>query len=145
MAQREPYNIPLGGGLDLATPALRINPGRLIGVKNYEPVVTGGHARMQGYESFDGQPSPSEATYSILNFDAGGLVTAEVAGVASGVTSGASGTVGVVSLASGSWAGGTAAGFVVLHDVTGTFQDNETIHFTGADDEYTYEYSSEYA
>ncbi len=145
MAQREPYDVPLGGGLDLATPALRIKPGRLIGVKNYEPVVTGGYARMQGYEAFDGQPAPSEATYDILNFDAGGLVTAEVGGAAHGATSGASGTVGVVGLTSGTWAGSDAAGFVVLHDVTGTFQDNETIHFTGADDEFTYEYSSEYA
>lgn len=50
-----------------------------------------------------------------------------------GVTSEATGTIKSVTLSSGSWAGGTAGGYVVLSNVTGTFQNNETI----TDDEDT--------
>lgn len=48
-----------------------------------------------------------------------------------GAASGATATVDELVLSSGSWAGGDAAGYLVLSTVTGTFQDNEAITSTG--------------
>ena len=51
----------LGGGLDLSTPAIARsrNPGSLIGCLNYE-ARREGYRRIDGYERFDGRPSPSD-------------------------------------------------------------------------------------
>ena len=51
----------LGGGLDLTTPAIARsrNPGSLIGCLNYE-ARREGYRRIDGYERFDGQRSPSD-------------------------------------------------------------------------------------
>lgn len=144
MAQKT-YSFPLVGGLDLTTPAAKIQPGMVISSKNYEPDDEGGYRRVSGYERFDGLPSPTGASYWILNFDAGDIATAEVGGNCRGMTSGAVGVVAVVTLTSGSWAGSDAAGESVLREVVGDFQDNETLSFTGSGDEFTYEYSNEYA
>lgn len=134
--------IALGGGLDLVTPPSKIPAGRLIGVNNYEPGDQGGYRRIAGFERFNGLPSPSDASYWVLNFDAGDIVEPEVTGICTGATSGAMGEVGLVSLTSGTWAGGTAVGFVVLFDVTGDFIDNETLSFGGANDGFSSGFSS---
>ena len=47
------------GGLDLETPGLSVQPGRMLSCKNYEIDTLGGYSRVEGYERFDGQPSPS--------------------------------------------------------------------------------------
>lgn len=50
---------PLGGGEDLVSPTFSIPPGRVLFSQNYEQGVVGGYIKSQGYERFDGQPSPS--------------------------------------------------------------------------------------
>ena len=51
------------GGLDLESPALLIPPGSLISGMNYVAATEGGYRRIDGYERYDGQASPSDATY----------------------------------------------------------------------------------
>lgn len=58
---------PLQGGLDLLTPALLIDPGKCFDANNYEPQITGGYKRIDGYERFDGHPSPTSAQYAIMS------------------------------------------------------------------------------
>lgn len=54
------------GGLNLVDPPVAVGPGQLIGVKNYEPGIGGGYTRVEGYERFDGQPSPARSDYWAL-------------------------------------------------------------------------------
>lgn len=54
---------PFGGGLDLMDPPTVVPPGSIIGCSNYEPAVRGGYRRIDGYEAFDGRPSPSDAAF----------------------------------------------------------------------------------
>ena len=58
----------LRGGLDLVTPNIRLTPGRVLGAQNYEPSPDG-YRRIAGYERYDGQPKPSEASYWLLKLD----------------------------------------------------------------------------
>ena len=53
------------GGLDLATPPIAMPPGKAIAAINYEPDVAG-YTSFGGYERFDGQPRPSDATDAAL-------------------------------------------------------------------------------
>lgn len=80
---------PLAGGLDLVTPPLSIKPGFCRDAENYEIGVNGGYRRIDGYERFDGRPSPSAAQYVALTVTFSGAVA-----VGNTVTSGgASGKV----------------------------------------------------
>lgn len=54
---------PLRGGLDLRSPMLQADPGSAALMVNFEVATTGGYARTVGYERFDGQASPAEASY----------------------------------------------------------------------------------
>lgn len=54
------------GGLDLTTPTLRLQAGALRDVLNFEVGPFGGYSRIDGYERYDGHPSPSDATYIIV-------------------------------------------------------------------------------
>lgn len=47
------------GGLDLITPPIGVKAGRLLACKNYEVARQRGYSRMDGYEKYDGGPSPS--------------------------------------------------------------------------------------
>lgn len=123
--------IPLSGGEDQVSPAASIKPGALIFSENYEPGVVYGYRRIDGFERTDGRPRPSDASYWVLNFDAGSADFA-VADIVTGGTSLATGEVLVVSVTSGTWAGGNAAGYLILFNVVGTFQDNEAITAAGA-------------
>lgn len=125
MAQRT-YDFGLFGGLDLVTPPLVVPPGKVLSSKNYEPADEGGYRRITGYERYDGRPSPSDATYWILDFDAGTGTEPTPGNTIDGAISGASGTLHLVVLESGSW-GVDAAGYLVLFEVSGAFQDNETL------------------
>jgi hypothetical protein len=83
---------PLRGGLDQETPAIAIPPGRAIAVLNHEATSLG-YQRTEGFERFDGQPSPSEATFFTLTFSEGEVAFAEgqtVTGNTSGATAGCS-------------------------------------------------------
>ncbi len=57
-----------------------------------------------------------------LDFTSGGTYEIEVGDAITGATSGATAHVAGVSVATGSWAGGDAAGTLTLRRVTGTFQ-----------------------
>jgi hypothetical protein len=58
--------IQLQGGLDQVTPTLSMQSGSLRRSANFECSINGGYTRIAGYERFDGRPSPSAATYTIL-------------------------------------------------------------------------------
>ncbi len=147
-ARRPSYNdvkvkgFKLKGGLNEITPPLALGPGELYAVSNYEPAETNGYRRIGGYERVDGRPAPSEASYWILNFDAGSILQPDVGGYCFGAVTGAKGEVGLIVLSSGSWSGGTAAGYVVLYGVTGSFQDNEALSFTGLGDGFDVGFSN---
>jgi hypothetical protein len=120
------------GGLDLVSSALKIDPGRLLGCKNYEIAKEDGYRRIDGYERFDGRDKPSDASYWILNFDAGQTEVSDGETV-TGVTSGATGIACQDGeLLSGTYAGGDAEGTLVLYGVSGTFQDNENLQVSAA-------------
>jgi hypothetical protein len=57
---------PLRGGLNLVTPPLSIPDGYCREALNFEQDIDGGYRRIAGYERFDGQPTPSDATYYII-------------------------------------------------------------------------------
>lgn len=116
---------PFAGGLDVVTPAIAKDPGRLIASGNYSPDL-GGYRRIVGYERFDGHPSPSEATYHILNFNTGENEPPEDATVA-GLTSGAHGVIVDIIIESGSWATNDAQGYFVIRILFGAFEDTEQI------------------
>jgi hypothetical protein len=104
----------LGGGLDVTSPALAVDPGRLLAAVNYEPWFEGGYRRIDGYERFDGRAKPSEATFT--GFDVNATTGLSVGTAVTGGTSGATGIViGISGLSIG------------VTKVTGTFALNETL------------------
>ena len=78
---------PLQGGLDTMTPAITIDPGKCFDAQNYEPQITGGYRRIDGYERYDGHPSPSLASYAIMGINQTGKMA--VGDTLQGQTSGA--------------------------------------------------------
>ncbi|MCP4469888.1 MAG: hypothetical protein GY815_04235 [Gammaproteobacteria bacterium] len=129
------FSFPLLGGLDLTTPAATVKPGMCLSSNNYEPNDGGGYRRLAGYERYDGQPAPSSASYWVILFDSGignGFGNPPTPGATiDGGTSGATGTLHLVVTEWGVW-GDDAAGYLVLFDVTGAFQDNETLDVAAA-------------
>jgi len=109
---------PLGGGLDLVTPAIAMPAGKAVGCLNYE-ATSNGYRRMDGYERFDGRTRPSKAGYWLLAY-ADGVALFSEGDVVEGATSGASGIVLDV-------VGNIAAGAIVLAEVAGTFVDGEDL------------------
>lgn len=109
-----PEFVPFGGGLDLVTPPLFMQPGSCRAAQNYECDVNGGYARVVGYERHDGRLKPSDATYAIITaaitgaFAAGNTVT--------GATSAATGVV-ITSTSTS----------VILTKVTGIFVTGENL------------------
>lgn len=136
MAQRQDHFLPRGG-LDLVTSALAIPKGLMIAVKNYES-SEGGYRRVGGYERYDGRPAPSDATFWIQNFDG----ASSLASKGDTIEGGMSGETAVVLdtgadaenpvVLSGSTAGGDAAGYYVLADVSGDFTDGEDLEVGGS-------------
>lgn len=80
------------GGWDLETPTLSLPNGFVRDTLNFEvsQVKGGGYRRIDGYERFNGEPSPSDATFSIIQlesqFSTPGEVTPEGIVAASGGT-----------------------------------------------------------
>lgn len=129
---RQTRYFPVQGGEDLKTPPLTINPGRMIYSKNYECDMNGRPRRIDGFERFSGKPAPSAASYWIINFDAG---TAEITAgqTVTGATSAATGiAVYDGTVESGSYAGNDADGYLILTQVSGTFQDDENLQVAAA-------------
>lgn len=106
---------PLGGGLDVVTPALSIPAGRALSMVNFEPWYNGGYRRLQGYERMDGRPRPSDAV--VL-----GMTLADATGLSEGdvLTGDTSGAIGTVIGISGNDVG--------LTKVTGTFVNGEGLN-----------------
>ncbi len=126
MSQMAPAYFPLLGGLNLATPAIETPSGNAIAAVNYEPIERG-CGRVRGYERYDGQPAPSDASYSVLNFDAGTAAISE-GDTVTGATSGATGKALIDAVVeTGTYGGSDAAGYLVLTTVSGTFQDDENL------------------
>ena len=59
------------GGLDLASSGLAVPPGFLLAGMNYEPDVEVGYSRLDGYEIYSGQLSPSDSTYFYCTYTSG--------------------------------------------------------------------------
>lgn len=128
---RRSYSFALEGGLDQVTQPLAIRPGRAIQSLNYE-ALDEGYGRIGGFERFDGQTSPTDFPFHLLEFDTG--TTAIQDGDAlTGATSGATATVLVdADVESGSWVGGDAAGMVGIRSLTGSFTVGEDIEVSGS-------------
>lgn len=81
---------PLKGGLNLVDAPLKIPDGMVLGAINYELLSRDGYRRIDGFERFDGQASPSDQTYWIQNFqNKSGAAVAEgdiVEGAVTGAT-----------------------------------------------------------
>lgn len=79
------------GGLDLVSPPLSIDAGKCISAMNYEANALGGYRRIDGYERFDGKPSPSDQSYyyCLCNFTS----VVNVGDTLTGATSGKTGKV----------------------------------------------------
>ncbi len=108
---------PYGGGLIASRSPRTIKPNRILQCLNFEEVYgSDGYTAIQGYERFDGQSAPSDAVYYVLSFATG---TAAISAGDAITGSGASATVVQVNLTSGSWAGGDAAGTLIVMLVTG--------------------------
>jgi hypothetical protein len=129
---RRTQSYPLQGGEDLITPVSSRKPGTLVGSRNFECDASGRYRRVKGYERFDGNTSPSDESYWILDFDAGSTAVAADATV-TGASSSATGIAVIAGvLESGTYAGSDAAGYLVLRSVSGTFEDNENLQVGGA-------------
>ena len=79
------------GGLNLESTAMTFPPGSIYASQNYVPTVAGGYRRIDGYERYSGQPSPSNATY--LSYAVTFIAVVSVGDVCTGTTSGATGEV----------------------------------------------------
>lgn len=123
---------PLTGGVDMVTSPIKIDPGKMIACSNYEQGILGGYTRVQGFERTDGRTLPSVASYWILNFDAGNIALVPDQRLM-GQTSGAVAKILSVVLQTGSYAGGDAAGHIVLGELSGVFINNEVISITDPD------------
>lgn len=63
MSSTDNYAV-LSGGLDEESAAIQVPPGRVIAVQNYE-AVSKGYQRIEGFERFDGQPSPTTGANAV--------------------------------------------------------------------------------
>ena len=125
------FNFPLGGGLDLTTPPAAIHPGRVLSANNYEPDDEGGYRRILGYERFDGQPSPSAASYWFIYYDQGSGTEPVAGNIVTGLTSTDTAQVLFVVTNTGTW-GVDAAGWIVVVNATGLYSNNETLQVAAA-------------
>jgi hypothetical protein len=105
---------PLKGGLDLETPAIEVAAGKCFAALNYEPMISGGYRRINGFERFDGRTSPTSASYWVMTITPTGTINAGDA-----ITGASSSATGVAL--------GVFATTLVLGRVTGTFQSGENL------------------
>ena len=121
MRQKKSDTIILGGGLDLVTPSLSVDPGRLLEVKNYECDLNGGYRVAAGFERFDGRDSPTDSSFFAIVVEsiAG---TFQLLETLTGGTSGATGvltTIGVDGLYFVSPTGAFVAGETLTGGISG--------------------------
>lgn len=109
----------LEGGLDLMSPVIAVPPGRVSDAQNYEPEISGGYRRIDGYERFDGRPAPSKEDYWFLPWVP--VTSVALYATVTGATSGAFGTMI-----------GNLPGGLVLGRVSGIFATGEDLTVAGA-------------
>lgn len=105
---------PFGGGLDLLTPAITLGKGNCIDAQNFEPEITGGYRRKDGFERYDGRAIPSSASYYVISANI--TATLVIGNTITGATSAATGKILYII--------GTR---LVLGRVTGTFVSGEAL------------------
>ncbi len=126
------------GGLNLVDPPMKMGPSFTIGAENYECGEEGGYRRSGHFERFDGRRRPSDASYWVLNFDAGDTAISEGDLVGDGASPTVQGEALIDAVvSSGSWAGADAAGYVVLMAVSGktdpgSFADDDALYVGAA-------------
>lgn len=103
---------PFGGGLNVMDPPLVVAPGELIGCLNFEPGIIGGYRRCDGYEGFDGHPSPSNTPWVAIPVTSLSAFTPAAGTAISESGSGASATVAWID---------TVNLVVIVVNITGTF------------------------
>jgi len=86
------------GGLDQEAAAMTFPPGSIFVSTNYVSTVDGGYRRIDGYERYSGQPSPSDATYT--SFGVTFSATVSVGDTCTGSISGSTGVVTYVDTTS---------------------------------------------
>lgn len=101
------------GGLDLLTPQLQLHPGACQDILNFEVSVNGGYSRIGGYERYNGKPSPSDATFVIVQVLTY-VTVPSVGDVITQASSGAMGTIALVNNAAGAY-------YMVVTKTTGSF------------------------
>lgn len=106
----------LQGGMDQVTPTLSLRAGICRNAVNFEALTTGGYGRISGYERYDGRPSPSAATFSIVTVSAYANMPT-VGQTLTGQTSGATGVVVYVD----------SSGFMGVTATTGAFAVAEVV------------------
>lgn len=109
------------GGLDQITPSLRLQPGAVRDGSNYECLQSGGYGRIEGYERFSGQTSPSSATFVIVQVDDFATVPA----IGDEISQAGSGATGVVAFVVDDDA--TGEHYMVVTDVTVGFDDSGAV------------------
>lgn len=107
------------GGLDLMTPPLSLHPGAVRDILNFEVALNGGYGRIGGYERYNGLPSPSAASFVIVQVLTY-VTVPSVGDVISQASSGASGTVALVSNAPGAY-------YMVVTKTAGTFDTSGVV------------------
>jgi hypothetical protein len=104
-------HVALDGGEDLVSSGLVVQPNRAQLLLNYYVDINGGYTSEKGYVSFDGRPIT-------LTFTGGSGATTP--GSSSMITIGTvTASVVAISVSSGTFAGGNAAGTVTISDVHG--------------------------
>lgn len=115
LQQQKRSIIAFGGGVDLVTPPQLVDPGKLLQCRNYECDLNGGYRQASGYERFDGQESPTDASYFsiVTTFTAGTFTLGET------VTQAVSGATAILVHL------GVRGLYVVA--ITGTFNNTDVI------------------
>lgn len=113
----------------MASSGLDIPAGRALLLYNYE-VTRSGYRRVDGYERFDGQPSPSAASYWIQYFENGSTEPHSLNIEINGATSGTTGVLVAYVVESGDWSTNDAAGYFVLTDLSGAFTEGENVRYS---------------
>ena len=113
------HAVTLQGGYDLSTPSLLLRPGAFRNGQNFEIAVTGGYARVGGYERYSGLPAPSSADYTVVQV----VSFTNTPSVGQTITQTTSGATGYII--------GVGSNYVVVTKVTGTFDETHSITTPG--------------
>lgn len=105
------------GGWDTITPVIAAAPGIIRDGVNFDVAATdaGGYTRIPGYERFDGRPSPSAATFSLIQVALFQNVPT-VGQTLTGFTSGATGVIIAIG-----------ANYIAVTKLTGAFTNTEVV------------------